>query len=95
MHEDDERADEDAETTQAAERELDALVAASDERGVDTRPADPPPATTGGRVGELFAGIRVERTEEGGMRLEASPESAGELAAVLEGLAGLLRSAAK
>src|SRR6185436_11762435 len=45
-------------------------------------------------VASLFARISVTRTDSGGMRLEVPPDAAGELSQLLEGLAGLLRSAA-
>jgi hypothetical protein len=42
----------------------------------------------------LFAALRVERTRDGGMRIEAPPEVAGALAALFEGMARLLSRAA-
>lgn len=59
------------------------------------RPSSPGPATVdGAQVRELLSGIRVERTEVGGIRIEAAPESAGALAAMFQGMADLLAGAA-
>jgi len=58
-----------------------------------TQPPTPrPPAPP---VAELFAAIRVERTEEGGLRIEAPPETADTLAALFQGMADLLARAAR
>jgi hypothetical protein len=45
----------------------------------------------GSRVAPLFERVAVTRTAEGGVRIEAEPDAAGELLQLLEGLAGLLR----
>lgn len=49
---------------------------------------------SGGVVRHLFAGIAVRTTADGGLRIDARPESAATLAAMLEGLAGMLRASA-
>ncbi|MEQ8763186.1 MAG: DEAD/DEAH box helicase [Planctomycetota bacterium] len=54
-------------------------------------PAQPPAAPDGLDVRQLFDGVRVSQTADGQVRLEAKPETARQLAGVLEGLAGLLR----
>jgi hypothetical protein len=41
----------------------------------------------------LFRGVKVARTADGALRLDADPVAANQLASLLEGLAGLLRSA--
>ncbi len=43
-------------------------------------------------VSELFAQLRVERTADGGLRLEAPPEAANALAALFEGMGRLVRA---
>ena len=45
-------------------------------------------------VAALMAGLRVTHEEGGGLRIEAPPAVARQLAQLLDGLAGLLRSAA-
>ena len=83
----DEDLDEDEDPAQAPpllpEQEL---VAAADETE-DAAATPAPPA----EVARLFAGLRVESTPAGGLRIEAEPEVAGTLAALFEGLAGVLR----
>jgi SNF2 family DNA or RNA helicase len=55
-------------------------------------PAAREPAHLGaGGVAAVFAGLRVDRTDGGGVRIEAPPESADALVAMLEGLLGALR----
>ncbi|MGE0708801.1 MAG: DEAD/DEAH box helicase [Planctomycetota bacterium] len=87
----------------AQEQQLDALLDAADESrdvlpsgeapdervATEALPArgDPAPA-----VRQLFERVAVTRTAEGGLRLEAPPEVAEALAALLQGLAGLLTS---
>jgi hypothetical protein len=53
-------------------------------------PALNPPTATN----PWMAGIRMERLEDGSMRIEAPPEAAATLAAVLEGMAALFKQAA-
>jgi superfamily II DNA/RNA helicase len=78
------------------EREIDAIVTAGDE----SRDA---PATTGSdtmatpsatEVQRLFSGLTVQRTDRGGLVIEAPPETASTLAALFSGMARLLRAAA-
>jgi hypothetical protein len=45
-------------------------------------------------VAALFSALRVERTTDGGVRLEAPPEAAGSLIALFEGMAKLLSTSA-
>jgi len=75
----------------AAEREVEALVAAADE-AKDRAPAPEAPPVD---VGKLFAALKVEKTKAGGLRIEAPPDAASTLAAVFQGFAHLLQAAAK
>jgi len=52
------------------------------------------PILDGSQVQQLFAGMHVERTETGGLRIEAPPEAAGALAAMFQGMADLLAATA-
>jgi len=45
------------------------------------------------QVQQLFAAIQIERTAEGGLKIEAPPEAAGTLAAMFQGMADLLARA--
>jgi hypothetical protein len=54
----------------------------------------PSPILEGAQVQQLLAGMRVERTADGGLRIEAPPEAAGTLAAMFRSMADLLASAA-
>ncbi len=87
----------DAETENAGtEREVDAIVAAADESG-DAPAAAPPlpePALTAGGVPQLFSGLNVRRTEDGGLIIEAPRAHASTLAALFAGMAQLLQAAA-
>ncbi len=58
----------------------------------DQQPASP--ILDGSQIQQLFAGMHVERTENGGLRIEAPPEAAGALAAMFQGMADLLAAAA-
>jgi hypothetical protein len=86
---------------EAAEPAIDATIAAADESGdrldavqreAETEPvtAAPPSAAA---VERLFAGLAVRQTPQGGLIIEAPPETAAALAALLSGMAGVLRSA--
>ncbi len=75
----------------AAEREVDALVAAAEE-SKDRAPEPEAPAVD---VAKLFSALKVEKTKAGGLRIEAPPEAASTLAAVFQGFAQLLQTAAK
>ena len=66
------------------------LVTAADESA--DRPARP--ALDATEVARLFAGLRVEPTQAGGLRIEAEAEVAGTLASLFEGLASMLRAGA-
>lgn len=91
------------EASGAVEAELDDVVSAADESqdspilpggaGADAAtgarmPTALPPA---GDIRTLFSGLKVHRTDDGGLRIEAPPETAATLAAVLEGLAQVLK----
>jgi len=52
------------------------------------------PQVPAAQVQQLFAAIQVERTAQGGLRIEAPPEAAGTLAAVFQGMADLMARAA-
>ncbi len=70
-----------------------------DEAPATARGAEVPEATGFGiggpsRVAELLAGVEVRSTPGGGLKLEAEPKAAAELAVLLDGLARLLRGAA-
>ncbi len=70
-------------------------VDAADEAADESEPAAAArgvPAST--EIRRLFGQIKVQRTETGGMRIEATPEAAETLAALFEGMAGLLREGA-
>ncbi len=54
----------------------------------------PAPPAQGAQVRELFSAIKVERTSDGGLNIAAPPEAAGTLAAMFQGMADLLASAA-
>lgn len=60
-------------------------------------PQIPPtsPQVQGAQVQQLFAAIQVERTAQGGLKIEAPPEAAGALAAMFQGMAELLAGATK
>ena len=59
---------------------------------------DAPPSTLGatapGAVAALLAGLRVERTARGTVRIEAEPEAAGALVSLFDAMARLVRGAA-
>jgi hypothetical protein len=93
------------EADMAIDREVDEVLAASDESQDETRdtpgerearreraegvaPVKLPPAVD---VEGLFSQLEIAPTAQGGVRIEAPPEAAAALAAVFEGLAGLLR----
>jgi superfamily II DNA/RNA helicase len=79
---DDERAD---------ARRIDANAEVSAAIGTPS-PAAQPPATTPSTL-DLLAGVRVERTAGGGLRLEAPPEAAQWMATAFEAMAMLMRAA--
>jgi hypothetical protein len=53
---------------------------------------DAPVATAGAGVGALLGCVRMSRTPEGAVRLEAPPEAADEFIRLFEGMAALFRS---
>jgi len=60
-------------------------------------PQSEPPAAapvSGEQVQQMLAGIQVQRTEHGGLRIEAAPEAASTLASMFQGMADLLTQAA-
>ncbi len=69
----------------------------------DTLPggaADSPPVSgtrpaTSSEVAKMFAGVRVERTEGGGLRIDAPPEAAALMAAAFEAMGMLMRATAQ
>ena len=74
------------------EREIDAVMAAGDEaRDGRVRAA---PAPSARDVQDLFSGLKVQRTAQGGLVIEAPPETASTLAALVAGMAQLLQAAA-
>jgi len=74
----------------AAERLLDEVVAAADESTDPVAETPPPPSG----APELLAGIRIETSPDGAMRIEAPPEAAETLAGLFEAMAGMLRKGA-
>ncbi len=81
----------DAPQDDAAEREVDTLVAAAEE----SKDRAPEPEVPAMDVAKLITALKVEKTKAGGLRIEAPPEAASTLAAVFQGLALLLQAAAK
>lgn len=63
--------------------------------GAESSNAPPAPSPAAPDVAALFGELAVERTASGGLRIEAPPEAADMLAALLEGLAGTLRRATR
>ena len=77
-----------------AEREIDAVMAAGDEARDVHVPAAPELAPSARDVQDLFSGLKVQRTAQGGLVIEAPPETASTLAALFAGMAHLLQAAA-
>jgi hypothetical protein len=81
---------------ESAEREIEAVVTAGDE-SLDT-PAlilpEPTPTLSVTDVRRLFTGLTVQRTDRGGLMIEAPAETASTLAALFTGMAQLLQAAA-
>ena len=75
----------------AEERGVDALVAAGEE-SQDRREEPEPPAID---IPNLFSSIKVQRTKQGGLVIEAPPEAASTLAAMFSSLAQMLQAAAR
>jgi hypothetical protein len=51
-------------------------------------------ADSPGDIRKLLSEVKVEMTSEGGMTIQAPPEAASTLAALFQGLAGMLQNAA-
>jgi superfamily II DNA or RNA helicase len=79
-----------------SEREIDALVTAADESrdAPASTPAEPGSPTLAHDVPALLTGLTVRRTAQGGLVLEAPPETASTLAALFSSMAQLLQAAA-
>jgi hypothetical protein len=79
----------------AAEREIEALVAAADESqdvaGPTAVGAEPMPSAAD--IQRLVSGLTVQRTVGGGLVIEAAPETASRLATLFSGMAQLLHAA--
>jgi len=76
-----------------AEREIEALVTAGDESGDAPAPTAPEATPSAADVQRLFSGLTVQRTDRGGLVIEAPPETASTLAALFGGMAQLLQAA--
>jgi hypothetical protein len=74
------------------ERQIDAVIAAGDEAQDERVPAAPAPSARD--VQDLFSGLKVQRTAQDGLVIEAPSETASTLAALLAGMAQLLQTAA-
>ncbi|MEM7515571.1 MAG: hypothetical protein AAF368_01420, partial [Planctomycetota bacterium] len=78
-----------AEIEESDDHELDALLTAADESTDVAKPSGETPAPE--EVQALFSQLVVEKTESGGLRFEAPPETAKTLAALFQGMAQALR----
>jgi SNF2 family DNA or RNA helicase len=76
-----------------AEREIDAVMAAGDEARDARVPTAPELAPSARDVQDLFSGLKVQRTAQGGLVIEAPPETASTLATLFAGMAQLLQTA--
>jgi hypothetical protein len=65
----------------------------SDATSPRARQMDGAPATSAGALSSLFEALRVERTSDGGVRIEAPPQAAESLVALFQGMAKLLGAA--
>jgi len=79
-----------------AEREIEAVVAAGDESGdaAGAAATGAEPALSPTDIQRLVSGLTVQRTDRGGLVIEAPPETASTLAALFSGMAQLLQAAA-
>jgi hypothetical protein len=76
---------------EAAEREIDTMVAAGDEsRDAAVRE----PIASAAEIERLVSGLTVRRTATGGLVIKAPRETASQLAALFSGMAQLLQTAA-
>ena len=78
----------------AAEREIEAVVAAGDESGDVAIATVPEPSDAAATLQRLVAGVTVRRTANGGLLIEAPPDAASTLGALFSGMAQLLQAAA-
>jgi hypothetical protein len=80
----------------ATEREIDAVVAAGDESRDAPVEAAPGPESipSAAEIQRLVSGLTVQRTANGGLVIEAPPETASTLGALFSGMAQLLQAAA-
>jgi SNF2 family DNA or RNA helicase len=78
------------------EREIDGMMAAGDESADVARPAVPgtEPMPSAPEIQSLLSGLTVQRTDRGGLLIEAPPETASTLAALFSGMGQLLQAAA-
>ncbi len=79
-----------------AEREIEAVVAAGDESrdAPGAAAAGPEPILPAAEIERLVSGLTVQRTANGGLVIEAPPETASTLATLFSAMAQLLRAAA-
>lgn len=79
----------------AVEREVDAVVAAGDDSQDQSVLPSPftASAATAGHLRHAISGLAVHRSANGGLVIEATPETASTLAAIFAGLAELLQTA--
>ncbi|MEP7308789.1 MAG: DEAD/DEAH box helicase [Acidobacteriota bacterium] len=78
----------------AAAREIEAVVAAGDESGDVAFATAPEPSDAAAALQRLVAGVTVRRTANGGLLIEAPPDTASTLGALFSGMAQLLQAAA-
>jgi hypothetical protein len=80
----------------ATESKIDEVVAAGDEScdGPGAAAPMPGPIPSAGEIQHLISGLTVQRTANGGLVIEAPPETASTLAALFSGMAQVLRAAA-
>jgi SNF2 family DNA or RNA helicase len=79
----------------AEDRAIEAMASAAEECR-DRREEEPeaPALPAPGEVQKLFSALKVEKTKQGGLVIEAPPEAASTLAAMFSGLAQMLQAAA-
>ncbi len=86
------------EVVEAADESMDATPAAHTSAATPTAPTTVPASSAAGPrpadVRDLLSRVSLVRQSDGGIRIEAPPESASTLAALFEGLADLLRRGA-
>jgi superfamily II DNA/RNA helicase len=79
----------------ASEREIDAVVAAGDESrdAAGTTAMRPEPIPSAPEIQRLVSGLTMQRTANGGLVIEAPPETASTLGALFLGMAQLFQAA--